>query len=398
MDIQRMKRYMEKHELDAVVAMDPYTTAYLRRFWQGGHIRTLRFDDHPCFPVFPRNEDAFVIDYMSWVPPDEVRPDWFKQYYKGRGSGMDGEHINLEILAKALGEHGLDKGRIGLDLDQAPYSAVIYLQELVPDAELVNAQALFSQLRAVKDPWQIELIRHAVAILEAAYLDTLQQVKEGVTARALARHQMSQCIKNGMIMSWCSPLDIATKWFPRQSKELDLYMSDEDWPIKRDDEIEIFWDMGGEYQGYNADMSRAFYLGKPPAEMVEKYEQLARWHDVTKTTITLGMTVAEAYDALREALQKEFGQVWGFIHGVGVFAHENPYIDLGLPLERLTTDRNDVRFEVGTVVAFEPFRKIDPDDPDALSGEGGGCIEDDWMMTPEGFKRLGSLPQKLFVI
>ena len=393
-----MKMYMEKHEMDAVVAMDPYTTAYLRRFWQSGHIRSLRFDDHPCFPVFPRNGDAFVIDYMSWAPPDEVRPDWFEQYYKGRGAGMDGEHINLEILGKALGEHGLDKGRIGLDLDQAPHSAVIYLQELVPDAELVNAQALFSQLRAVKDPWQIELIRHAVARLEAAYLDTLQQVKEGVTARALARHQMSQCIKNGMIMPWCSPLDIATKWFPRQPKELDLYMSDEDWPIKRDDEIEIFWDMGGEYQGYNADMSRAFYLSEPPAEMVEKYEQLARWHDVTKTTITLGMTVAEAYDALREALQKEFGQVWGFIHGVGVFPHENPYIDLGLPLERLTTDRNDVRFEVGTVVAFEPFIKIDPDDPDALSGVGGGCIEDDWLMTPEGFERLGSLPQKLFVI
>ena len=38
------------------------------------------------------------------------------------------------------------------------------------------------------------------------------------------------------------------------------------------------------------------------------------------------------------------------------------------------------------------------DDPDAVSGVGGGCIEDDWLMTPEGFERLGSLPQKLFVI
>jgi len=398
MDFQRMQSYMDDHELDAVFAMDPITTAYLRRFWQGGHIRTLRFDDHPCFPVFPRKGDAFVVDYMSWVPPEEVRPDWFKQYYKGRGSGMDGEHINLDVLAKALREHGLDRGRIGLDLDEAPYSAVTYLQASLPHLELVNAQVLFSRLRAVKEPWQIDIIRDAVAVLEAAYLDTLKQVREGVTARELARHQMMQCVKGGMIMSWCSPLDIASRWFPEQPKGLHLYMSEEDWPVKRNDEIEIFWDMGGEYQGYIADMSRAFYLGTPPADMVEKYEQLARWQEVARDTIKLGMSVSEAYEAMRAALMQEFGFVWGFFHGIGNFAHENPYLDLGLPLERLMTDRNDLRFEAGMVMAFEPFRKIDPDDPDGLKGEEGGCIEDDWLLTEDGWERLGSLPQKLFVI
>lgn len=398
MDIPRMMRYMEEHTLDAVFAMDQFTTAFLRRFWQGGHIRTLRFDDHPCFPVFPRKDDPFVVDYMSWVPPEEVRPDWFKQYYKGRGSGMDGEHINLEVLADALRERGLDRAKIGLDLDEAPYSAVAYLQDLLPHVELVNAQVLFSQLRQVKEPWQIELIREAVAVLETAYLDTLKQVKEGVTARELARHQMAQCIKGGMIMSWCSPLDIASRWFPQQPEELHLYMSEEDWPVKRNDEIEIFWDMGGERQGYNADMSRAFYLGTPPDDMVAKYEQLARWQVVARNTIVRDMPVAEAYEAMRAALMKEFGFVWGFLHGIGIFAHENPYLDLGLPLDRLTTARNDLRFEVGTVMAFEPFRKIDPDDPDGLKGEEGGCIEDDWLMTEEGWQRLGSLPQKLFVI
>ena len=156
--------------------------------------------------------------------------------------------------------------------------------------------------------------------------------------------------------------------------------------------------MGGEYQGYNADMSRAFYLGTPPREMAEKYEKLARWHDVTRATIKLGMSVPEAYEALTEALDREFGEVWGFIHGVGVFAHENPYIDLGLPLERLKTQRNDVRFEAGTVVAFEPFYHIDPDKPGAIKGEGGCCIEDDWLLTPDGWERLGSLPQQLFVL
>ena len=95
----------------------------------------------------------------------------------------------------------------------------------------------------------LPLIREAVAVLETAYLDTLKQVKEGVTARQLARHQMAQCIKGGMIMSWCSPLDIASRWFPQQPEELHLYMSEEDWPVKRNDEIEIFWDMGGERQG-----------------------------------------------------------------------------------------------------------------------------------------------------
>ena len=45
-------------------------------------------------------------------------------------------------------------------------------------------------------------------------------------------------------MSWCSPLDIATKWFKRQPKKLHMYASDEDWPIRRNDAIEMFWDWG----------------------------------------------------------------------------------------------------------------------------------------------------------
>ena len=177
-----------------------------------------------------------------------------------------------------------------------------------------------------------------------------------------------------------------------------MYMSDEDWPVKTNDATEVFWDMGGEYQGYVADMSRAFYLGTPSKEMVEKYERLACWHQVAAATILPGMPVPEAYESFAEALLDEFGKVWGFIHGVGVHAHENPYLDMGLPLERLRTSRNDVRFEVNTVVAFEPFYHIDPTDPDKITGEGGGCIEDMWLMTSEGFRRMSSLPQKLFTV
>lgn len=398
MNIALMQTYMKEHELDAVLAMDPITTAYLRRFWQGSHLRTLRFDDHPCFPVFLLNGDAFVVDYMSWAPPDEILPAWFKQYYRGRGSGLDGAAMNTDVLAKALQEHDLSTGRIGLDLDDAPYGTVRYLKDKLPQADFVNAQTLFSRLRAVKEPWQIEIQRKAIAILEEAYLETLQQVKEGVTVRYLARFLTSKLHRDGMIMTWCSPLDIASKWFPTQPYELDLYMSEDEWQIKKNDAVEIFWDMGGEYHGYVADMNRAFYLGTAPQEMVEKYEQYARWQAVAAATIKLGMSVPEAYEALHEAVLDEFGRVWGFLHGVGLFAHEDPYLDLGVPLERLMTERNDVSFEVGTVVALEPFPHIDPSDPTGIKGEGGGCIEDEWLMTPEGFKRMGSLPQKLFVL
>ena len=398
MNIELMKRYMQEHKLDAVMAMDPHATAYLRGFFHGSHLRSLRFDDHPCFPVFTQSGDAFVVDFMSWAPPEEVRPDWFSRYYKGRGAGMNGLAINLEVLAGALKEHGLASGRIGLDLDEAPYNAVRHLQELVPHAELIDAQVMFSRLRAAKEPWEIELVRRAIAIAESAYVETLKQVTEGIAFRELARYLTSTLHRQGMTMSWCSPLDIATKWFKRQPEKLHMYASDEDWPIRRNDTIEMFWDWGGEYQGYYSDMNRAFYLGEPPQQIDEKYQKLARWHQVAQQTIKPGMPVSEAHVALSEALRADLGLVWGYMHGVGVYAHEDPYLDLGLPLERNMTSRNELRFDVGTVMAFEPWRPIDPDNPAALKGLEGGCIEDEWLMTDEGFVRMGSLPQKLFVL
>ena len=81
-----------------------------------------------------------------------------------------------------------------------------------------------------------------------------------------------------------------------------------------------------------------------------------------------------------------------------MYAHENPYLDLGLPLDRNMTSRNDLRFDVGTIMAFEPWRAIDPDNAESLDGLEGGCIEDEWLMTEEGFVRMGSLPQKLFIL
>lgn len=88
-DISRIQRYLEEHGLDAVIATEPLTTSYLKNLYSWDHV-TMDFSNHPTFPVFPRRGDPFIIDYMSWNPPAEMRPAWIKEYYPAPESACVG--------------------------------------------------------------------------------------------------------------------------------------------------------------------------------------------------------------------------------------------------------------------------------------------------------------------
>jgi Xaa-Pro aminopeptidase len=387
-NLQLIADYMQKYDLAAVVAMDPLNTTILKNFYSYIHLYTVDWANHPTIVAFPRGDEPFVVDFMSWNPPAEMRPAWIKEYYPGTQIGMCGLGKNLADLAEALKQRGAHKGAIGLDLQFLPVAAMETLQSFLPDANFVDATNLFLQIRAVKSEKEIGFIKKAIAIQEEALGEVIKSYREGATIQGLSRLFITEVVNRGGDFRWAINRGVATRWHDQPCPWPDPRFSD-DYAITANAESEICFDTGVAYEGWITDMARGIYLGDPPPEVANRHKVLARAHEVMRTVIRPGMTARQLWVACHKALRAEFGDSYMsnfgrpgmpfcVIHCVGLFCHERPWVSLPEPAE---LHDDEVTFEVNSVFTIEP-----------------GCLEDMYVLAENGPVRLHTLPQELIVV
>lgn len=155
--------------------------------------------------------------------------------------------------------------------------------------------------------------------------------------------------------------------------------------IKRNEPI--FVDMVGIYNGYIADATRIFSLGKLGSELEDAYSAALEIERAIARELRPGRTGKELFE-LSEAIGEKLGykdylggppgNKCGFVgHGVGLELDEYPVIG---PL--------DHAIQSNMTIAVEP-KMIYP-------GKGVLGIEDTFLTTPDGAKRLTSLPQEIW--
>jgi Xaa-Pro aminopeptidase len=98
--------------------------------------------------------------------------------------------------------------------------------------------------------------------------------------------------------------------------------------VIREGEI-VLCDFGGTMAGYCSDITRCVYLGTPPAEVADAYAVL---HAAQAAGVAAGVVGAECQDVDRASRRVIADAGWGeyFIHrtghGIGMEAHEDPYM------------------------------------------------------------------------
>lgn len=388
MQLERMHRYMDLHGLDAVAAMDPMTVAYLINCYCRGLMPShVEFKHHSVFPVFPRRSQAFVIDFPRIVfdPPAEVRPSWIKEFYRGSGGGFAGPEPNVAKLAEVVRQRGLDHGRIGLDMDFVPVNLMKLVQQALPAVEFVDAQPLYTQMRAIKTDKELRFIRQAISIAEEGFWATLRAWHPGTTTDDLFRVYATTIVSLGSDRIGCNFSQIYRQWFEQPCQRRDMRFGR--WIIQEDDTTAIKFDFGGGWEGYNSDMNRRVYAGTPPKEWVGRVQADVRVSDVIVSVIRPGMSAREVHAAGREAITREFGveilsppagEEYTFMHSIGLKTHEEPIVAFGEPAE---LHDPDLTYEVNTVFDLEPT-----------------WIEDMFVVTADGVKRLTTLPRRLFSV
>ena len=267
------------------------------------------------------------------------------------------------------------EGEVRLGFDDVHMSVRQHarLRELMPDRiELVPAGSLVERIRALKDPEEIQRIRTAAQLADAAFERIIRDGLIGRTEREVAvalEHDMRE--RGARRPSFDSIVAAGPHGALPHARPRDV-------PIRAGDLVVIDW--GAELDGYCSDCTRTVAAGEPSEAARTVYELVLSAQLAGLKDIRSGRGGREVDSVAREIIEaggygENFGH--GLGHGVGLEVHEAP---------RLSQRSEDV-LAPGNVVTVEPGAY--------LPGRFGVRIEDLVVVTEDGSDVLNGLSKRL---
>ena len=230
---------------------------------------------------------------------------------------------------------------------------------------LVATAGITEELRALKDPDEMQLLQRAIDIADQAMDRVTPTIRAGQTEQEVA---------------W--RLEVAMRELGAEGPSFDTIVGSGpngalphhragERAIQEGEPIVI--DMGARYQGYCSDLTRTIVVGSPDETFRRVYDTVLGAQLTAIATVQTGMTGAEADGLARKVIEEAgYGESFGhgLGHGVGLAVHEYP---------RVGPTGQDVLQE-GMAFTIEPGIY--------LSGWGGVRIEDIVVLEKSGANTL----------
>ena len=283
--------------------------------------------------------------------------------------------IETDLLKRVT--DGLPDGPLKLGFDDAHVTVAQHarLERLIGerDIELVAAGAIVEQLRAVKDPDEIERIRAAAELADEAFEEVVGAGIVGRAERDVALDLEVAMRRRGAEGASFPPIVAAGAHgalphaVPRAV------------PIPAGTLVVIDW--GAQLDGYASDCTRTVATaGDLDPRDREIYDTVLAAQEAALAAVRAGPTGQEV-DAVARAIIDDAGHAehfgHGLGHGVGMEVHEGP---------RLSKQGKDA-LVAGNIVTVEPGIYV--------PGAGGVRIEDLVAVTADGHEVLNGLPKAL---
>jgi Xaa-Pro aminopeptidase len=264
-------------------------------------------------------------------------------------------------------------GRVAFEADALTYANY----ELLRDGglELVPRRGIVESLRKVKEPQELDAIRRASDVTDAAYERLVEEPFAGRTEKELV-WRMEQLLRACGGDGPAFPVDIAAG--PTAASP---HAEPGDRVVQEGDLVLV--DAGAAVDGYCSDCTRTFAVGEVSDSLRDAYEIVRRAQQVGLEAVGDGAAGRDADAAARAVIAdagygESFGH--GLGHGVGLLIHEAPV---------LRPESDDV-LAPGNVVTVEPGIY--------LSGIAGIRIEDLVVVTDGGAEVLTSFPKELITL
>jgi Xaa-Pro aminopeptidase len=278
-------------------------------------------------------------------------------------------------IASLAREHGWHK--IGFEASHLSYSEYAEVLEAGQGALTLQPfkPTIVETLRQVKQPFEMALLKRAIAITDETFAHLCQWIQPGMAEKAIQWEVTRKMIELG---AQGLAFETIVASGPNGSMP---HAHASDRQIQLGELITI--DMGARYQGYCADMTRTICLGEPAEpRMREVYAAALHAMKVCEQGLHAGMSGRDG-DALARNALAEAGLAEYYIHstghGVGLQIHERPSMSQRTP--------EDVLLPAGAVVTVEPGVYI--------PGWSGTRVEDCVLVKEDGVEVLTQSPTEL---
>ena len=260
---------------------------------------------------------------------------------------------------------------VGLNYRELTHEWYLRLDKAVGGATWVDASNAIRRARVTKDPNEVDLLRKAAEIGSKVGRDIPGLLKAGMSEVELAaemEYRMNRYGASGRSFSTIvgfGPHSAEPHYSPAETK------------LKSGDSIVC--DFGAYYRRYASDITRSFHYGRRDEEMKQVHETVQRAQKAALDAVRPGVAAKEVHLAAQKVID---ASPWkgrlthGVGHSIGLVVHDGwgygPNVEDPL--------------EVGMAITVEPGIY--------LPGHGGVRIEDDIIVTKNGYEFLSTTPRE----
>lgn len=350
--VQKLREAMKKHNIDSMLVTSSSNLRYMTNFTGTAGIALISL-----------NEAKFITDFRYTEQAKEQAKGYEIVEHKGK---------IIEEIAKQAEKMKINQ--LGFEEDHVTYSTYqTYKKEI--SAQLIPVSGLIEELRLIKDNTEIQIVKEAAEIADAAFEHIITYIKPGMREREISDELEFFMRKKGATSSSFDTI-VASGY---RSALPHGVASDK--VIKEGDFVTL--DYGAYYKGYCSDTTRTIAVGEPSEQLKEIYAIVLEAQRLGVEGIQPGMSGKEADALTRNYIKdKGYGDYFGHStgHGIGLDIHEGPTLSVN----------SDTILKPGMIVTVEPGIY--------LSGIGGVRIEDDILITETGNKRLTKATKELIIL
>jgi Xaa-Pro aminopeptidase len=276
----------------------------------------------------------------------------------------------VAIVARLAG--GAARAAIG---DRTWARFVLALQGALPGTAFVSASPLLAPLRMVKDAAEAASLRAAAQAVDRVATEMRDRPFAGRTELDVHHELVERMLALGHERANFAIVAAGEHAAsPHHEPSPDR--------VIRPGDI-VLCDFGGSMRGYCSDITRMFHVGDPPAEVADLYAVLVEAQEAGVRAAVIG-TPCQEVDAAARRVIAAAGHGEHFVHrtghGIGLDAHEDPYLVAG----------NHEPIAAGHAFSVEPGIY--------LPGRYGMRLEDIVLATPAGPERLNVAARDLAVV
>lgn len=369
-DKDRAKKILDKFDIDLLIASTPvnvfYTTGLPVTHVAPNPILYVLSNQYPFLSLIRRDgeESALIwslynsVEEFSWLNPNEVI----------RIGTLDAA---IKLLLKKIVEWELEDKTIALESYMPRYQSEALKKEF-PNADFVNGDSAFIDMRLIKTEEEIRRIKKSTQVAEKAILACIDATELDIPDTKLLQIARKTIVEEGA-WGW----DHLTMSIGPSDPEAPGLGT----PVRKNNIIRF--DFGAVWEGYISDVSRGVVIGEIPQKAKEAMDYMIQVQEYCADNIKPGINAKEfreeAKSFLKSVTKRGFYLITG--HSIGLECEEAHLFG--------PTGAMDIQFEKNMVLDLEVWLNV--------PGQGLVGIEDCYRITKNGTESLSNLDKRIVV-